>query len=124
MSREAGETRGDLSFSVPTWLITLGKVSFPAIVLGVGMYFRMEALEKSHDKVNVEVDILKLKLTDKSDKILLLEQKQETMKALDAVSQNNSMKALERIETELKLIQTDVKDIRAKQTQVMSTNTR
>ncbi len=115
MSREAGDTRGDATFNVPTWFVSVLKVSMPALVIGVGMYFRIAAVEDTNRQLKVEHMALEVKMSDKSDKILMLEQKTENMKALDALTQTNSAKALERIEVELKSMQADVKDIRAKQ---------
>lgn len=69
------------------------------------------------------VTVIEAKLNDKSDKIILLEQKQETMRALDNVAQNASAKALERIENDLKVMQADVKEIRTKQIQILNTST-
>lgn len=115
MSREEGDVRGDATLNIPLWLVSLIKVSMPAIVVAVGMYFRVSSLEEANKKLTVEHALFDAKLTEKSDKILLLEQKTENMKALDALTQTNSSKALERIETELKAMQADVKEIRAKQ---------
>lgn len=39
MSRTEGDTKGDVALSVPTWVMTLLKVSMPAIVVAVGAYY-------------------------------------------------------------------------------------
>lgn len=115
MSRTEGDTRGDATLNIPTWFVSVMKVSMPAIILAVAMYFRVASLEEANRQARVELMAVQTKLSDKSDKILLLEQKTEQMKALDAMTQTNAAKALERIEVELKSMQADVKEIRAKQ---------
>ena len=92
----------------------------PARVVAVGAYYRLLAIESAHVETKAIVTVIEAKLNEKSDKLLLLEQKQETMKALDNMTQSNSVKALERIESELKLMQADVKDIRNTQAQMMT----
>lgn len=123
MSREEGNTKGDASFNIPVWFVSILKVSVPAILVGFGMYFRMGTMEKEQHELKNTVNVVQAKLSEKSDMILMLQNKTENMKALDTLEKSATVKTLERIEGDIKLIQADVKDIRAKQTTMMSTTT-
>lgn len=120
MSREEGNTKGDASFNIPLWFVSILKVSFPAILVGFGMYYRMGAMETAQTELHSTVTVLSAKLLEKSEKILMLEQKTENMKALDTLEKSATVKTLERIEGDIKMMQADVKDIRAKQATMMS----
>lgn len=119
MSRHEGDTQGDVALSVPTWFMTILKVSMPAIIVGVSMYFRVASLEDTQVDQKRVITSLESKLNDKSDRILLLEQEQKSTQALNTVAHINAAKALERIENDLKVMQADVKEIRSKQAQLV-----
>lgn len=120
MSREEGDTKGDASFNIPIWFVSILKVSVPALIVAFGMYFRMGAMETEQHELKNTVTGLTAKVLEKSEKLMQLENKTENMKALDTLEKSATVKTLERIEGDIKLMQADVKDIRAKQTTMMS----
>lgn len=120
MSREEGNTKGDASFNIPVWFVSILKVSIPALIVGFGMYFRLGTMETNQLELKNTVTVMQAKLSEKSDMIMMLQNKTENMKALDVLEKSATVKTLERIEGDIKMMQADVKDIRAKQATMMS----
>jgi len=105
MSDEADN--GEKTVRIPTWFISLLKVSVPAILALAFMYFKVDAISKEFEEFKLEHKAVPLELIELRNKQNISELK------VDNTNKDVS-RSLDRIESDLKGLRVELKELSVK----------
>lgn len=104
------------TYKIPTWWFTLGKVSLPALIAVIGMYYHVAELRTDREKDAKKIETLEAATADQAKTIVEL---QYTIKINLNDTKNGFEKisdSMVRVEKGISEIQGDVKDLQKRTT--------
>lgn len=98
-------------FSVPNWFVTIAKFSVPALLVFGAMYVRQEIMQKDIDLLQSDVRLIKNVNDARSESFIALSQRLQTVEITQASDGKQISDSLGRIESTVKDMQTDIRDL-------------